>query len=92
MAGIRTPPPDRLSNRWDAYRHVIDLLQFHEVIRLDDPDVIFAPGGAIDAVQGAKQAGKIRYIGFTGHKDPSVHRIGPDCRKRRISSIVRRAW
>ncbi len=52
---------------------VIDLLQFHEVIRLDDPDVIFAPGGAIEAVQEAKQAGKIRYIGFTGHKDPSVH-------------------
>ncbi len=52
---------------------VIDLLQFHEVIRLDDPDVIFAPGGAIEAVQAAKQAGKIRYIGFTGHKDPSVH-------------------
>ena len=51
----------------------IDLLQFHEVIRLDDPDVIFAPGGAIEAVQEAKQAGKIRYIGFTGHKDPSVH-------------------
>jgi predicted aldo/keto reductase-like oxidoreductase len=52
---------------------VIDLLQFHEVIRLDDPDVIFAPGGAIEAVQEAKRAGKIRYIGFTGHKDPSVH-------------------
>jgi aryl-alcohol dehydrogenase-like predicted oxidoreductase len=52
---------------------VIDLLQFHEVIRLDDPDVIFAPGGAIEAVQAAKQAGKVRYIGFTGHKDPSVH-------------------
>jgi predicted aldo/keto reductase-like oxidoreductase len=52
---------------------VIDLLQFHEVIRLDDPDVIFAPGGAIEAVQEAKGAGKIRYIGFTGHKDPSVH-------------------
>src|ERR1017187_1553852 len=52
---------------------VIDLLQFHEVIRLDDPDVIFAPGGAIEAVQEAKQAGKIRHIGFTGHKDPSVH-------------------
>jgi aryl-alcohol dehydrogenase-like predicted oxidoreductase len=51
----------------------IDLLQFHEVIRLDDPDVIFAPGGAIEAVQEAKQAGKIRHIGFTGHKDPSVH-------------------
>jgi predicted aldo/keto reductase-like oxidoreductase len=52
---------------------VIDLLQFHEVIRLDDPDVIFGPGGAIEAVQEAKQAGKIRHIGFTGHKDPSVH-------------------
>jgi aryl-alcohol dehydrogenase-like predicted oxidoreductase len=52
---------------------VIDLLQFHEVIRLDDPDVIFAPGGAIEAVQEAKHAGKVRYIGFTGHKDPSVH-------------------
>ncbi len=51
----------------------IDLLQFHEVIRLDDPDVIFASGGAIEAVQEAKQVGKIRYIGFTGHKDPSVH-------------------
>jgi aryl-alcohol dehydrogenase-like predicted oxidoreductase len=51
----------------------IDLLQFHEVIRLDDPDVIFAAGGAIEAVQEAKQAGKIRFIGFTGHKDPSVH-------------------
>ena len=52
---------------------VIDLLQFHEVIRLDDPDVIFAPGGAIEAVQEARKAGKIRYVGFTGHKDPSVH-------------------
>jgi uncharacterized protein len=52
---------------------VIDLLQFHEVIRLDDPDAIFAQGGAIEAVQEAKQAGKVRYIGFTGHKDPSVH-------------------
>jgi len=52
---------------------VIDLLQFHEVIRLDDPDVIFAPGGALEAVQEARQAGKIRYVGFTGHKDPSVH-------------------
>jgi uncharacterized protein len=52
---------------------VIDLLQFHEVIRLDDPDLIFAPGGALEAVQEAKQAGKIRFMGFTGHKDPSVH-------------------
>jgi uncharacterized protein len=52
---------------------VIDLMQFHECIRLDDPDRIFAPGGALEAVLAAKQAGKIRYIGFTGHKDPSVH-------------------
>jgi aryl-alcohol dehydrogenase-like predicted oxidoreductase len=52
---------------------VIDLLQFHEVIRLDDPDVIFAPGGALEAVLEAREAGKVRYIGFTGHKDPSVH-------------------
>ncbi len=51
----------------------IDLMQFHEVIRLEDPDRIFAPGGAIEAVVEARQAGKIRYIGFTGHKDPFVH-------------------
>ena len=52
---------------------VIDLIQFHECIRLDDPDRIFAAGGALEAVQAAKQAGKIRYVGFTGHKDPVVH-------------------
>ena len=51
----------------------IDLMQLHEVIRLEDPDRIFAPGGAIEAVVAARQAGKIRYIGFTGHKDPFVH-------------------
>jgi uncharacterized protein len=52
---------------------VIDLVQFHEVIRMEDPDRIFAPGGAIEAAIAARQAGKIRYIGFTGHKDPAVH-------------------
>jgi len=51
----------------------IDLMQFHEVIRLEDPDRIFAEGGAIEAMVEARQAGKIRYIGFTGHKDPLVH-------------------
>jgi predicted aldo/keto reductase-like oxidoreductase len=51
----------------------IDLVQFHEIIRMEDPDRIFAPGGAIEAAIAAKQAGKIRYIGFTGHKDPAVH-------------------
>ncbi len=51
----------------------IDLIQFHENIRLDDPDRFFAEGGAAEAVTAAKQAGKVRYIGFTGHKDPLVH-------------------
>ncbi len=51
----------------------IDLIQHHEVIRFDDPDRIFAEGGANEAVLEAKQAGKIRYIGFTGHKDPQIH-------------------
>ncbi|HZU36970.1 MAG TPA: aldo/keto reductase [Gemmataceae bacterium] len=51
----------------------LDLLQFHEIIRLEDPDRIFAPGGAMEAVQAAKRAGKVRFIGFTGHKDPLVH-------------------
>jgi aryl-alcohol dehydrogenase-like predicted oxidoreductase len=51
----------------------IDLLQFHEVIRMSDPVRIFAPDGALEAVLRAKQAGKIRYIGFTGHKSPDIH-------------------
>ena len=51
----------------------IDLMQFHEVIRMGDPDRIFGPGGAIEAALAAKKAGKIRYIGFTGHKDPDIH-------------------
>ena len=46
-------------------------MQFHENIRLEDPDRFFAPGGAHEAVLAAKKAGKIRFIGFTGHKDPS---------------------
>jgi len=51
----------------------IDLVQHHEVIRFDDPDRIFAEGGAMEAVVQAKKAGKVRYIGFTGHKDPHIH-------------------
>lgn len=51
----------------------IDLIQYHENIRLDDPDRFFAEGGALEGVMAAKQAGKVRYIGFTGHKDPLVH-------------------
>ena len=52
---------------------VIDLVQHHEIIRLEDPDRIFAEGGAQEALVDAKKAGKIRFIGFTGHKDPLVH-------------------
>jgi predicted aldo/keto reductase-like oxidoreductase len=48
-------------------------MQIHETIRLEDPDRVFAEGGAVEALTAARQAGKIRFIGFTGHKDPSVH-------------------
>jgi predicted aldo/keto reductase-like oxidoreductase len=51
----------------------IDLLQFHEAIRLSDPDRIFGPNGALEAVLAAQKAGKVRYIGFTGHKSPEIH-------------------
>ena len=51
----------------------IDLMQHHDVIRMEDPDRIFAEGGAQEAMVEAKRAGKIRYMGFTGHKDPIVH-------------------
>ena len=51
----------------------IDLLQFHEISRMEDPARIFATGGAIEAALEAKKAGKIRFIGFTGHKSPDIH-------------------
>jgi len=51
----------------------IDLLQFHEVIRDTDPDLIFAAGGGMEAALEAKKQGKVRYIGFTGHKSPDIH-------------------
>ena len=51
----------------------IDLLQFHEVIRGTDPDRIFAEGGAMEVVLQAQKAGKVRYVGFTGHKSPDIH-------------------
>jgi diketogulonate reductase-like aldo/keto reductase len=52
---------------------MIDLVQFHEILRFEDPDRIFADDGAIHAATAARAAGKIRYIGFTGHKDPQIH-------------------
>lgn len=51
----------------------IDLVQHHEVLRFEDPNRIFDPEGANAALVEARKAGKIRYIGFTGHKDPHVH-------------------
>lgn len=52
---------------------VIDLVQMHEIIRMSDPEQIYGPGGAMEALVAAKKAGKIRFIGFTGHKDPDIH-------------------
>jgi aryl-alcohol dehydrogenase-like predicted oxidoreductase len=51
----------------------LDLVQVHEILRMEDPDRVFASGGAIEALRDVKKAGKTRYIGFTGHKDPLVH-------------------
>src|SRR6185369_9466323 len=52
---------------------VIDLMQVHEVIRASDPDRVFGPDGAIEALVAARKAGKIRFIGFTGHKSAAIH-------------------
>jgi len=51
----------------------VDLMQFHEVIRPDDPERIFAAGGAWEAMDAARKAGKVRFVGFTGHKSPDIH-------------------
>ena len=51
----------------------LDLVQHHEILRFDDPDRVFAEGGAMEGFLEAKQAGKVRHIGFTGHKDPRIH-------------------
>jgi predicted aldo/keto reductase-like oxidoreductase len=51
----------------------LDVWQIHEVIYENDPDLIFAPNGAAEALVQAKQQGKVRFVGFTGHKDPSIH-------------------
>ena len=51
----------------------IDLVQHHEILRYDDPDRVFAESGAMEAFVEAKAAGKLRHIGFTGHKDPRIH-------------------
>jgi predicted aldo/keto reductase-like oxidoreductase len=51
----------------------LDLWQLHEVIFDDEPARYFAPGGAVEALDRARQQGKVRFVGFTGHKDPDLH-------------------
>jgi aryl-alcohol dehydrogenase-like predicted oxidoreductase len=51
----------------------LDLWQIHECIYDDDPDLHFAAGGVVEALARAKQQGKVRFVGFTGHKDPGIH-------------------
>ncbi len=51
----------------------LDLVQHHEIIRMEDPDSIFKEDGAMEACTEAKKQGKLRFIGFTGHKDPLIH-------------------
>jgi aryl-alcohol dehydrogenase-like predicted oxidoreductase len=51
----------------------LDVWQIHEVIYDNDPDLIFRPNGAAEALAQAKKDGKVRFVGFTGHKDPSIH-------------------
>jgi uncharacterized protein len=65
------------SNLEDSLRRLetdrLDLWQFHEMVYDNDPDWVFAEGGAIHAGLKALKDGKVRYLGFTGHKDPSIH-------------------
>ena len=51
----------------------VDLWQIHSVSELSEVETIFSPGGAMEAFESAKQAGKCRFMGFTGHRDPYVH-------------------
>jgi len=51
----------------------LDLWQVHEVVYANDPERHFAAGGVIEALERAKKQGKVRYVGFTGHKDPDIH-------------------
>lgn len=51
----------------------LDLWQIHEVIYPDEPDQHFSPNGSVEALLEAKRQGKVRFVGFTGHKDPAIH-------------------
>ncbi len=76
----KSPVRDRKGAEQDLDRSLralktdhVDLWQIHQVSTLEEVDQIFAPGGAIEAFEAAKKAGKCRFIGFTGHHDPDVH-------------------
>jgi uncharacterized protein len=68
---------DAQSNLEDSLRRLrtdhLDLWQFHEINYDNDPDWVFAPGGALEFALKAREQGKVRYIGFTGHKHPEIH-------------------
>jgi predicted aldo/keto reductase-like oxidoreductase len=68
---------DAQSNLEDSLRRLqtdhLDLWQFHEIVYDNDPDWIFDKGGAIEFALKAKEQGKIRFLGFTGHKEPAIH-------------------
>ncbi|OLE96966.1 MAG: aldo/keto reductase [Cyanobacteria bacterium 13_1_20CM_4_61_6] len=51
----------------------LDLWQIHECVYYNDPERHFAQGGVVEALERAKAQGKVRYVGFTGHKDPEIH-------------------
>ena len=51
----------------------LDLWQIHECVYDNDPDRHFAKGGVVEALERARKAGKVRFVGFTGHKDPEIH-------------------
>ncbi len=51
----------------------LDVWQIHEVVYYNDPEHIFRPNGVIEALEQAKKDGKVRFVGFTGHKDPAIH-------------------
>jgi predicted aldo/keto reductase-like oxidoreductase len=53
----------------------IDLLQFHEIVRHEDPERVLEAGGALEAALEARDAGRVRFVGFTGHKSPDIHNL-----------------
>ena len=71
---MAAPAPLRASNLEQSLTRLktdhIDLVQIHEVIRMTDPEQAFQPGNVVDVLKQAKKEGKIRFIGFTGHKSP----------------------